>query len=141
MDRRSWADHYNATVDGAFYQYLVGNRTFEESAVDAIEILVDENTSFIERMVENINDIIKDLSFLAVSEGQGEGKDDLMGRLEELRDDLSVRFDIEFQPVLPATNTAPPTANTTPSTPKSTNGEPKTSSLEVCDIMAMMGGA
>jgi len=61
-DLRRWADKHNRLTDYAFTQYLLGNRTFEECAVDALERLLSATDENVERAAEGVELAIRELT-------------------------------------------------------------------------------
>lgn len=93
---RRWADKHNPLTDYAFTQYLLGNRTFDECAVDALERLLSATDAHVERAAEGVE--------LAIRELTDEGGDappeteEAVQKLEEVLELLRERFTVPESP-------------------------------------------
>ena len=59
---RRWAEVHNPLTDYAFTQYLLGNRTFDECAVDALERLLAATDENVERAAEGVELALRELA-------------------------------------------------------------------------------
>ena len=59
---RLWAEVHNPLTDYAFTQYLLGNRTFDECAVDALERLLAATDENVERAAEGVELALRELA-------------------------------------------------------------------------------
>jgi hypothetical protein len=131
---RWWATRNDSTSN--FYQFLMGNRTFEECAMDAIESLEKEllecdRNVFAVRIVDQIIPIA----------GQLPGNDELMNLLGELRDSLTERFFVPTPPkaVEPPQTVEPPVVVKSPPPTKVSSKIKAIQVADECDVLSMMG--
>ena len=95
MDLRYWADRYNHLTNHAFTQFLLGNRTFDECAREALEWLVEADPSNAKAAADEVQRILDDLSE-AVEEGIVNEK--TVQRLEDVLDMLKDRTTNDMEP-------------------------------------------
>ena len=86
MKLLTWAEKNNERLNFAFTQYLIGNRSFEESALDALEGLMQEDTTKVDGVIDRIEAKMQSLSGVREEEYQAE---EMLEFLEEVIDLLT----------------------------------------------------
>ena len=61
-DLRIWAEKHNPSTGYAFTQFLLGNRTFEECARDAIERVLSASETNVQLAVEGVEQALRDIT-------------------------------------------------------------------------------
>jgi len=136
-DLRRWAGKINDDVDNAFTQFLLGNRSFDECSVDAIENLLHPDTDTIEDVINGLDETIHKL--LDAKDREGIDWDDLATNLETFRDSLSFRFGLPVKPRVDAPPPLPPPPEP-PKPTKKAKAEPTKAAETSCDLMDLLGG-
>lgn len=85
-DLHRWADKINPVTDYAFTQFLLGNRTFDECARDALDRVLGVEDVNGERALDGIEWVLDEL------EGDESASEELVAKLEDVRDMLKERF-------------------------------------------------
>jgi dCTP deaminase len=99
MNLRAWAEKNNETLNCVFTQYLLGNRSFEESALDALEVLMEDHTDTkADEVIRRIEEKMRSLSGKQEEEYLAE---EMLEFLEEMSDILKDRS-AEHEPDLSA---------------------------------------
>lgn len=138
-DLRRWADKINDDVDDAFTQFLLGNRSFEKCAVEAINNLLSQDTDTIKEVIEGLDRTIQKL--LSAEAREGIDWDDLATDLETFRDSLSFRFNLPVKPRMEAIPPPPPPPPQEPPKPtRKVKTEPPKTAETSCDLMDLLGG-
>jgi hypothetical protein len=136
-DLRRWAARINGKeAEGAFTQYLLGNRGFEESAMDAIESILSEDQ-------DTLQDVIDGLNAVAATKKDDLDWDTIAARLESFRDVLSFRFHLKPTPPRKAPEApkpAPPQEAAPKPPAKKAKAEPTKASESAVDLMDLLGG-
>lgn len=83
MKLRAWAEKNNETLNFVFTQYLLGNRSFDESALDALEGLMEEDTTKVDGVIGRIEEKMRSLAGVQEEEYQAE---EMLEFLEEVMD-------------------------------------------------------
>jgi hypothetical protein len=82
-DIRRWAHKFDDKY-GGFYQYLLGNHTFEDCAIEVIDDLHDTTRDNVQRVIKTLVEVIRDL----------EGNSDATDKLEQCIDSLGGHFNL-----------------------------------------------
>lgn len=85
-DIRYWAEKINPFTDYAFTQFLMGNRTFEECAQEALDNVLEAEDANGESALEGIEWALQELE---VDEA---ARDEVVAKLEDVREMLKERF-------------------------------------------------
>lgn len=85
-DIRYWAEKINPLTDYAFTQFLMGNRTFEECAQDALDNVLKAEDANGESALEGIEWALHEL------EADEAARDEVVAKLEDVREMLKERF-------------------------------------------------
>ena len=85
-DIRYWAEKINPLTDYAFTQFLMGNRTFEECAQDALDNVLKAEDANGESALEGIEWALHEL------EADEDARDEVVAKLEDVREMLKERF-------------------------------------------------
>lgn len=89
MKFRAWAEKNNETLNFVFTQYLLGNRSFDESALFALEGLMEEDTTKVDGVIGRIEEKMRSLAGVQEGEYQAE---EMLEFLEEVMDLLKDQF-------------------------------------------------
>lgn len=85
-DIRYWAETINPFTDYAFTQFLMGNRTFEECAQEALDNVLEAEDANGESALEGIGWALQEL------EADEDARDEVVAKLEDVREMLKERF-------------------------------------------------
>lgn len=89
-DLRIWAEKHNHLTDYAFTQFLLGNRTFEECARDALERVLASSETNVQLAAEGIEQVLRDIT--DENGSAGTVTDAALQKLEDVLDLLQDRF-------------------------------------------------
>lgn len=95
MDLRYWADKHNHLTNHAFTQFLLGNRTFDECAREALEWLFEADPSNAKAAADELQQVLDDLS--EAVEG-GDVSEETVQRLEDVIGMLKDRTQNDVEP-------------------------------------------
>ena len=89
-DLRIWAEKHNHLTDYAFTQFLLGNRTFEECARNALERVLASSETNVQLAAEGIEQVLRDIT--DENGSAGTVTDAALQKLEGVLDLLQDRF-------------------------------------------------